>query len=102
MAKETLSVDLDPVLIDRIRQYCEEHGTDIAETISGLISTLPAGNGAYAPAAGHSSPFEGDSSDLDADWEEHLPPITRSLLGAASGSAGEEEYKEYLWRKYGG
>lgn len=101
MAKETLSIDLDPVLIDRVRQYSEQNGTDIAGTISELISTLPAGNGAHALDATHPSAPGGDASDLDAEWEKDLPPVTRSLLGVASGSSGEEDYKEYLWRKYG-
>lgn len=30
-----------------------------------------------------------------------FPPLTRSLLGAGSGHADEEDYREYLWRKYG-
>lgn len=98
MAKETLSIDLDPVLIDRVRQYSEQNGTDIAETIGELISTLPAGNGAHALGAMHSP---ADATDREADWEKDLPPVTRSLLGIASGSSGEEDYKEYLWRKYG-
>ncbi|WP_420127802.1 DUF6364 family protein [Longimicrobium sp.] len=101
MAKETLSIELDPVLIDRVRQYSEQNGTDIAETIGELISTLPADIGVHAPDATHSSVSGDHPSDLNDDWEKDLPPITRSLLGIASGSSGEEDYKEYLWRKYG-
>jgi hypothetical protein len=101
MAKETLSIELDPVLIDRVRQYSEQNGTEVAETIGELISTLPAGNGAHASDATHSSAPGDNPSDLDDDWEKDLPPVTRSLLGIGSGSSGEEDYKEYLWRKYG-
>ncbi len=101
MVKETLSIDLDPVLIDRVRRYSEQHGTDIAGTISELISNLPATNGAEQPAAGHGALAGEVVSATHAEWEQQLPPITRSLLGIGPGDADEEDYKEHLWRKYG-
>jgi hypothetical protein len=102
MAKETLSIDLDPVLIDRVRRYSERNGTDVAGTISQLISTLPAGAGAQGDSPRHDSLLKNSSSsEADTEWRQNLPPITRSLLGIASGGADEEDYKEYLWRKYG-
>jgi hypothetical protein len=99
MAKETLSIDLDPGLIDRVRRYSEEHGTDVADTIGDLIAGLPFGNGSD-PAHSRQA-ADASQSEADTDWEASLPPITRSLLGAGSGNADEEDYKEYLWRKYG-
>jgi hypothetical protein len=37
----------------------------------------------------------------EEEWVRDLPPLTRSLLGIAAGDAGEEDYEEYLWQKYG-
>ena len=91
MAKETLSVDLDPMLIERVRRYSEAHGTEVAETIGGLIESLPSGGGGEAARAGAD----------EEEWMRDLPPLTRSLLGIASGDAGVDDYREYLWRKYG-
>jgi hypothetical protein len=102
MSKETLSVDLDPALIDRVRRYSERNGTDVSGTISELISTLPATGGAKQAAALDRATAPGSNgSAAGADWERNLPPITRSLLGIASGGADEDDYKDYLWRKYG-
>ena len=96
MAKETLTVDLDLDLIERVRRYSEAHGTDVAGTIGELIASLPPG---VADASGGAG---ADPSDwAEEGWIRDLPPLTRSLLGAAAGEAGEEEYREYLWRKYG-
>jgi len=35
----------------------------------------------------------------DPDWVQQLPPVTRSLLGAARG-VDEEDYHRYLEEKY--
>ena len=93
MPKQTLSIDLDSALVERVRRYSEQHGTDVADTIGELISTLP--------GSAHTNGTGEILSEADTEWEERLPPITRSLLGAASGDVDEEDYKEYLWRKYG-
>ncbi|HEX8391207.1 MAG TPA: hypothetical protein VF665_02525 [Longimicrobium sp.] len=45
---------------------------------------------------------EPDSGDEDSGWEDELTAAVRGLLGCASGAADENDYKEYLWRKYGG
>ena len=97
--KETLSIDLDSVLVERVRRYSQEHGMDVAGTISELIALLPGGAGEHgsAPPPDASRAADGE----EAEWVRDLPPLTRSLLGAGSGRAGEEDYKEYLWRKYG-
>ncbi len=101
MSKETLSVDLDSALIDRVRRYSESHGTDVSGTISELISTLPAVSVPEHSVRDAAAAVNGRGSAAGADWELGLPPVTRSLLGIASGDADEEDYKEYLWRKYG-
>lgn len=98
--KETLSIDLDSMLVERVRRYSREHGTDVAGTISELIASLPSGAGEHggtAPPPDASRAAEGD----EVEGVRNLPPLTRSLLGAGSCDAGEEDCKEYLWRKYG-
>jgi len=124
MSKETLSVELDSGLVDRVRRYSEEHGTEVADTIGELIASLPARraaeNGRQSAAAA-----TGASGDEDEEeWVRSLPPITRSLLGiatdvtreawhdelspavrrilgAGAGPADEEDYHRYLLEKYG-
>ena len=88
MAKETLRIELDSGLVERVRQYSEAHGTGVSETIGELIGRLPA-------------PVKPNGDAIEEAWVRELPPLTRSLLGAAAGDAGEQEYNEYLWRKYG-
>lgn len=100
MSKETLTVELESGLIERVRRYSAEHGKDVAGTISELIASLPRGDAAASgtapavagPAAGHED---------EEEWVRNLPPLTRGLLGIASADVGEEDYKEYLWQKYG-
>ena len=99
MAKETLYVELESDLVERVRRYSREHGTDLAGTIGDLIASLPPSGAAEdvsAPSAG--SVPAGESEE---QWIRDLPPLTRSLLGIAAGDADEEDYKEYLSRKYG-
>lgn len=48
--KETLSIDLDSVLVERVRRYSREHGMDVAGTISELIVSLPSGAGEHGGA----------------------------------------------------
>jgi hypothetical protein len=88
MATQSLSRELDSGLVERVRQYCEAHGTDVSETVGELIERLPA-------------PATPTDAVVEEEWVRELPPLTRSLLGAAAGEAGEQEYHEYLWRKYG-
>jgi hypothetical protein len=90
MAK--LSVEIDSALVDRVHRYSRERGTDVAQTISDLIQRLPESRLPNPPAPGAID---------DAGWAQTLPPITRRLLGIASGGVDESEYKDYLWRKYG-
>lgn len=99
MAKQTLSIELDSGLVDRVRLYSAQHGTDVAGTLRELIERLPVS----APVEPGSSPPRDSvrAEDPDEeDWVRSLPPLTRSLLGAAE-DADEEDYREYLWQKYG-
>jgi len=98
VAKETLSIELDSGLVERVRRYSEEHGTGVAETIEQLIGTLPANSngrrrGQGLPAA--SGPAETE------DWILELTPSVRKLLGAGAGDADEEDYHCHLLEKYG-
>ncbi|HEX8320846.1 hypothetical protein [Longimicrobium sp.] len=117
MAKETLIVDLDAEMANRVRQYSREHGADVADVLNELIAALPVnggcGNGgsAYQNGNGNGSATNlGDRAlssgstsygDRDEEWIQSLPPITRRLLGVARQGADEDDYKEYLWQKYG-
>ncbi|HEY0036634.1 MAG TPA: hypothetical protein VGB66_08105 [Longimicrobium sp.] len=38
---ETLTVELDSAVVDRLRQYCREHGQTVAEVLTELIRALP-------------------------------------------------------------
>jgi hypothetical protein len=99
VAKETLKLELDAGLVERVRRYSRAHGRDVAETISGLIASLPpavAAENGTPPAA-----VRAGRSGEDEEWVRALPPLTRSLYGIAAGEIGEADYKEYLWQKYG-
>jgi Family of unknown function (DUF6364) len=101
MSKETLSVELDSGLVDRVRRYSEEHGTDVAETISDLISSLPH-SGRVLNGDGPAAPATHVTQGEDAgDWEAQLTPGVRRLLGAGAGQADEEDYHRYIEEKYG-
>jgi hypothetical protein len=89
MAKQTLSVDLDSALVDRVRRYSEARGKDVAQTVSELIERLPL-NGT---PGNHDQPEE--------PWEAELSPAVRSILGVGSGPADEHDYHDYLMEKYG-
>ncbi|HYW14123.1 MAG TPA: hypothetical protein VE871_19315 [Longimicrobium sp.] len=98
MAKETLRIELDSGLVDRVRRYSEEHGTGVAETIEQLIGTLPAGpNGRL-----HVQGLEATSGLAETeDWILGLTPSVRKLLGAGAGDADEEDCHRHLLEKYG-
>lgn len=101
MAMQTLNIELDDGLVERVRRYSAEHGTDVATTIRQLIERLPA-NRPAGPVSGPSIQTVRPAEDPDEeDWVRSLPPLTRSLLGVAAGDVGEDDYREYLWRKHG-
>lgn len=117
MAKETLIVDLDAEMANRVRQYSREHGADEADVLNELIAALPVIGGCCNGGPAHqdgnrngSATNLGDGAlssdstshgDRDGKWIQSLPPITRRLLGVARQGVGEDDYKEYLWQKYG-
>jgi hypothetical protein len=94
VAKETLSIELEPGLAARVRRYSEEHGTNVSQTISALIASLPSGE-----VGDTLDPTRPNAGGAD-DWENDLPPITRSLYGIASGHGDVEDYREHLWQKH--
>jgi hypothetical protein len=98
MAKETLHVELESDLVERVRRYSEEQGTDVAGTIGGLIASLPPAPRAADVSVPGAEPLHPESKE---EWIRQLPPLTRSLLGIGAGDADEEDYRDYLWRKYG-
>jgi hypothetical protein len=94
MAKETLSIEIDTSLIERVHRYSAEHGKGVSETMSELIENLP-----VEPAG--TAALEQSDDDDDEEWLAKLTPAVRSLLGVASGSVDEEDYHQYLLEKYG-
>ena len=115
MAKETLIVDLDAEMVKRVREYSREHGADVADVLNELIAALPVngscrnGESVHPNGNGNAKNVTDGAltSDLmscggrDEEWVQALPPITRRLLGVARPGVGEDDYKEYLWQKYG-
>jgi hypothetical protein len=117
MAKETLTVDLDAEMVNRVREYSREHGADVADVLNELIAALPVNGGCrnggsvhqngngnaaatkFADGALASGLTSGGARD--EEWVQALPPITRRLLGVARPGVDEEDYQEYLWQKYG-
>ena len=98
MTKQTLSIELEAALIDRVRRYSEAHGTDVSETIKQLIGTLPV-NG--RSGIGHTSAPAGSGPGETEAWVRELTPGVRKLLGAGAGEADEDDYHRHLLEKYG-
>jgi Family of unknown function (DUF6364) len=97
MAKVTLSVDLDAVLVERVRRYSQQRGKDVSVTVSELIEQLPL-SGAAAEGEPPPIPLAATAGE---NWEAELSPAVRSLLGAGTGPADEEDYNQHLMEKYG-
>lgn len=98
MAKETLSIELESGLVERVRRYSEEHGTEVAETIEQLIGMLPGHQNGQL--LGQGSPLASDLAETE-DWMLELTPGVRKLLGAGAGDADEADYHRHLIEKYG-
>ena len=78
MAKARLKVTVDESTIERARRFCERNGGSISRLVGDFLMRLP----------------------LEDD-EPLLGPITRRLAGIAKGAGDEEDYHQYLLRKYG-
>ncbi|HEV2147245.1 MAG TPA: DUF6364 family protein [Longimicrobiaceae bacterium] len=78
MQRITKTLSLDSKALERGERYSERHATSLSQLVSDFLSRLP----------------------LDEE-EQELPPVVRRLLGAASGRTDEEDYREYLFEKYG-
>lgn len=95
MSKATLSIEIDRSLIERVHRYSAEHGKGVSETVSELIENLP-----VEQSTGTAESPVSAAGD-EEEWVKELTPAVRSLLGVASGSAGVEDYHQYLVEKYG-
>ena len=78
MARITKRLSLDFEAVERGERYAELHGTSLSRLVSDFLSRLP----------------------VDED-EPDLTPTVRRLLGVARGDTDENDYCEYLFRKYG-
>lgn len=78
-----LTLRLDDALIERAKQYAQERGFSLSQLVAEYFTVLTAQGGD------------------ENDFEDSLPPITRSLVGILKESAYDpEDYKRYLEEKY--
>ncbi|MET0398665.1 MAG: DUF6364 family protein [Longimicrobiaceae bacterium] len=80
MARINKSLSLDPKAVERGERYCALHSTSLSQLVSDFLSRLP----------------------LDEEGQEQeMTPTIHRLLGAAKGGPDEDDYREYLFQKYG-
>ena len=78
-----LTLRLDSTLIEQTKQYAQERGFSLSQLIAGYFTLLTSGN------------------EADAEFEDGLPPITRSLLGILKESSYDaEDYTRYMEAKH--
>lgn len=83
-----LTLRLDSGLIRRAKRYARASGKSLSRLVADYFALLEA-------------PVERQGRGQVADARE-LPPLTRSLLGALSGSTLDEaDYRRHLEEKYG-
>ncbi|MDD2810831.1 DUF6364 family protein [Rhodoferax sp.] len=96
---QKLTLRMDESLIASAKNYAAAHGSSVSQMVAN-----------YFAALGHLSqekvsPAATQASTDDADWEQKLGPITRSLIGIACPTDGsppptEEDYYQYLEKKH--
>ena len=75
------NLSLEPDAIARGERYGRRHGKSLSQLVNDFLRGLP----------------------LESPPERELSPLVRRLRGiAAGGQTGREEYREGLYRKYGG
>ena len=81
MAKVPKNLSLEPDAIARGERYGRRHGKNLSQLVNDFLRGLP----------------------LESPPERELSPLIRRLRGiAAGGKTGRDEYREGLYRKYGG
>ncbi len=74
-----LTLRLEEDLINQAKKYAAIEGKSVSKIVADYFSLLVQNN---------------QTTDSD------LPPVTRSLIGILSSSINEEDYRQYLEKKY--
>jgi plasmid stability protein len=93
-----LTLRLDESLIESAKIYAASHGSSVSQMVANYFAAL----GTITPNKNQPAPA---APAADADWEQKLGPITRSLIGILKAPPGqaqvsEDDYHAYLERKY--
>ncbi|MEO8657014.1 MAG: DUF6364 family protein [Bryobacteraceae bacterium] len=75
VSKLTLSVD--PVVVARAKHLAKERGTSVSRLVEAYLNSI-----AEPPAA------------------EDIPPVLRSVRGILKNTAGRDDYRAHVTRKY--
>lgn len=94
-----LTLRMDESLIASAKNYAAAHGSSVSQMVANYFAAL----GSITQAK--DQPAHAVPSTDDADWEQKLGPITRSLIGIACPTDGsppptEEDYYQYLEKKH--
>ena len=82
--QKKLTLLMDNALIEQAKQYAQERGFSLSQLVAEYFTVLTVQSGD------------------ENDFENSLPPITRSLVGILQGSDFDvEDYHCYLEEKYG-
>lgn len=79
---DKLTLRLEKRLIERAKKHAKEQGTSVSKMVANY--------------------FEALESPEKKQFEESLPPITKSIVGVLEGgSASEKDYRTFLEEKHG-
>jgi len=81
MGKIAKNLSLEPDAIARGKRYGRRHGKNLSQLVNDFLRGLP----------------------LEPPPDRELSPLVRRLRGVAKdGGQGRKEYRDHLFRKYGG
>jgi hypothetical protein len=94
-----LTLRMDESLIASAKSYAAAHGSSVSQMVANYFAALE------QRTQEKSQPAQVATGTNDADWEQKLGPITRSLIGIACPTDGspaptEEDYYQYLEKKH--
>jgi len=81
MGKIAKNLSLEPEAVARGERYGRRHGKNLSQLVNDFLRGLP----------------------LESPPDRELSPLVRRLRGVGGGArTGRKEYREHLYRKYGG
>jgi hypothetical protein len=94
-----LTLRMDESLIASAKSYAAAHGSSVSQMVANYFAALE------QSTQEKSRPAQVAPGTDNADWEQKLGPITRSLVGLLKPQAGqkpldEDDYHAYLEHKY--